>query len=145
MSESSDRHPLEGKYIIFNYGVQDHADEGWALALYKLINDKLEGIYFPEPANSLGDMSSIGDRNIEELIKLMLERGIKKVYSVFHLDDFFGIPFGFVSLHEPDEEPEEVELWSEWKSLSKDGYEHNRLKSEGIDVLFWDEARRVEY
>jgi hypothetical protein len=141
MGNSVDKsHPLEGEHIIYNYGVQDSLDEGWALALYKLEDRKLREIY--HPGDRVLQESDIGERQIDELLELMKKREIRKVYSVWHLDDFFGIPFNFISLHEPNEEPEEIEYWAEWKHLEREGREHNNLKRAGIEVIFWEEPRK---
>jgi len=85
--------------------------------------------------------SHIGDENIEQLLKLMERQNIKKVYSVFHLDDFFGIPGQWISLHEPGQEPEEIEYWAEWRRIDKGSDEHEILAGRGIEVIFYDETR----
>ena len=107
MNESRQRnHPLEGKFIIYEFGAHDYAGEGWALALHQLRNGIMEEIY--HPVDHVLQPSDIGKKNVEELLRLMEERGIKEVYSVFHLDDFFGIPAHWYSLHEPEEKPKQI-------------------------------------
>jgi len=139
MTKSTFTHPLEGQYIIYKYGVQDYADESWALALYQLNNGRMESIYFPDGGDQ---MSGIGERNIEELVGLMVRKEIKTVYSVFHVEDFFGIPWDWRSLHEQDEKPEVIELWEQWEAITEESYEHARLKEKGIEVIFYNESER---
>lgn len=140
MTEPITNHPLEGKYIIYKYGLQDYADESWALALYQLNKGKMDSIYFLEGGDQ---MSAIGEHNIEELLDLMVRKKIKTVYTVFDVKDFFGIPWDFVSLHEQDKEPEEIELWEEWKCLYEEDSEYNLLKEKGIEVVFYSELERM--
>lgn len=130
-------HPLDGQHIVYYYGTQDCEDEGWALALYKLDGGRMREIY--HPVNHVLQPSGIGERNVDELIELMKRKRIEKVYSVRHLNDFFGIPAEWISLHEPGEEPEEVELWAEWKQVEEGGEEHQKLQENGIEVIFYEE------
>jgi hypothetical protein len=138
--KKSENHPLEGKYIIYNYGIQDYEDEGWALALFQLKNGYMNEVY--HPGNHVLQQGAIGEQQTEELLELMKKRKIKKVYSVFSLDNFFGIPSTWISLHEPNEKVEEIELWAEWKSIEKESYEHRILKEEGIEVIFYEEPKK---
>lgn len=126
---------MEGEYIIYEYGTQDYTGEGWALALYKLEGNELQEIY--HPVDNESEPSNIGEQNIEELINVMIKKNIRKVYTVFHLQEFYRIPSNWFSLQEQD--TEEIELWAEYKSIEKDGYEHQRLKENGIELLFHEE------
>ena len=138
--ENLHKHPLEGKYIIYNYGHQDHAGEGWALALFQLKNETMREVY--HPANHVMQLSDIGDTQTNELLELMIQKDIRKVYSVWHIRDFFGIPANWFSLHPSGEEIGEVELWAEYQHIEKGGSEHQRLMHNGIEVIFYDEPYR---
>jgi len=131
------RHVLDGEYIIYNYMTQDHADESSALALYRLSNNKMETVY--HPADYEWGASDIGEHSNDKLLELMKARGITRVYSVHHVEDFFGIPAGFISLHEDDEEIDVIDLWAEWDSLNEGDENHQRLSEAGIEVLFHGE------
>lgn len=39
-----------------------------------------------------------------------MNRKIKTVYSVWHLDDFFRITANWISLYEPKKEPEKIKV-----------------------------------
>lgn len=128
-------HPLEGKYIIYKYGEQDTISEAWALALFRLREGRMENIYHPR--DHVMEASDMGERNIAELLNLMKERGINNVFSVFHLEDFFGIPAHWFSLeHTP--QGDEVEEWAEYASLHTDDAETNLLRERGITIEFYD-------
>ena len=94
------------------------------------------------PGNHVDQQSSIGERNIEDLLNLMEKKKIKEVYSVFHLTNFFGIPGDWFSLHEKDDEVDEIEFWAEYKHIDKDGTEHLALKERGIEVKFYEELNK---
>lgn len=133
-------HPLEGQYIIYKYGEQDSMDERWALALFQLKKGKMKEVY--NPRDHVMEACVMGEENIEELLQLMEKRGIKKVYSVFHMDDFFGIPANWFSL-EHTTRGKEVEEWAEYESLYRDDEETNLLKERGIAVEFYKEPRKA--
>jgi hypothetical protein len=128
-------HPLEGEYIIYNFGEQDHEDEAWALALYQLKNGIMTEIY--HPGNHVDCPSEMGARNIEELLRLMEQEKIKKVFSVFHLEDFFGIPSKWFRT-DGKQDSGEVEEWAQYKHLSRDDDYSRLLKDRGIIVEFYD-------
>jgi hypothetical protein len=136
------KHPLEGEYVLYLYGEQDCIGEGWALALYRMKNNRLEQIY--HPADHVIQPSAIGEETNEQLLKLMEKKGIKEVYTVHHLDDFFGIPANWFSLEGilgPKNESEEVECWGEYKSVSRENEEYRLLQAKGIKVNFYEEPR----
>ena len=134
------KHPLEGKYIIYHYGTQDCVNEGWALALYRLNKGVMREVY--HPVDHVLQASNIGERNIDELIQLMKKKRIKREYSVWHLDDFFGIPAQWISLHEEETEPEEIEYWAEWKHVRRNSDEHEKLTENDIEVIFYEEPHK---
>ena len=135
-------HPLEGKYIIYKYGEQDSVGEGWALALFLLKDGKMAEIY--HPMNGLfQEACSMGERQIEGLIKIIQKRGIREVYTVFHIKDFFGIPANWFSLHEKDP-PKEIEYWAEYQPICMDEYEHQVLAEKGIRLRFYNEGLKQE-
>jgi hypothetical protein len=138
------KHPLEGKYIIYKYGQQDSVGEGWALALFMLKDGKMAEVY--HPMNEIwAEACSMGEQNVEELMKLMEKIGIKEVYTVFHIKDFFGIPANWFSLHEKDPKPpKQIEYWAEYQPICKDEYEHQVLAEKGIRLRFYDENLKME-
>lgn len=138
--EVKHNHPLEGQFIIYDYHAQDYERESWALALYQLRESNMMAVHHPEDYAT--QPSEIGREQDEQLLRLMERENIMRVYSVRHLDDFFGIPFGSVTLDEIiTEEGEEIEYWCEWKPLRKDSEQHLRLRERGIEVVFYEEPQ----
>jgi len=135
-STSTTKHLLDGQYIVYNYIHNQYDDKQSGLAVYKLQNRKMKEIY--RPLNGLG----IIDVTLDEIINLMHKKNIRKVYSVFHLDDFFGIPSTWVDLSERKEETES-NYWCEYKYIEEQSDEHLRLQEKGIEVLFYTEPRKA--
>lgn len=129
-------HPLDEKYIVFEYQEQDRETEGSAIALFRLKSRGLERVFSPalhfNPARL--EMAKA------PLIKLMKRRGINEVVSVFYDNNFFGIPSGFQSLDETQKEI--VEQWYEYHSICFDSEEAYFLRQNGINIQFWDEERQ---
>jgi len=130
------KHPLNGQYIAYIYTHHEYGDEQSRLAVYKLQNKNMKEIY--HPLNGLG----IIDVTLDEIINIMHKKKIRKVYSVFHLDDFFGIPAHWIDLSDKKEETES-NYWCEYKRIEEDSDEYPRLKENGIEVLFYEEPRKT--
>jgi len=90
---------------------KDHSGKGSVLALFKLEGNKLLEVYSP----MIDEAYSLGERQVNRLISLLKEEKIKKVYSVFHLEDFFGVPAFWFSTYskEYSGKDEEVRCWIE--------------------------------
>ena len=53
--------------------------------------------------------------------------------------EFIGSEGPTLSSTVESSEPEEIELWAEWKHITKGSYEHERLTENGIEVIFYQE------
>ena len=135
MAETEKR-PSEGDYVIYHYGLQDDADEGWALALYQMRDGRLRGVFHPGDLHLGDNQSTISGEDDKKLFEFLKETGIEQVYSIFHYEDFCGIRHGCLSMHE-GEDPDEIELWQEWKPIYDGRDEHRELQDQGIEVLFY--------
>mgnify|MGYP006287299559 CR=1 FL=1 len=128
------RHQLEGKYIVYEYGIYDGEYEDWALALYRLRGEDMKEVY--HPSDHARRPGAIGEEQKGQLIKLIKRKGINKVYSVNHHRDFFGIPPRCVEI--PTDEGVEMQ-WEEWVPVREGSHSHRELEGEGIEVAFREE------
>jgi len=139
-------HALEGKYIVFRYRECDSEDEGNCLAVYCLSRNKLDKIIVPYADMGPCELNfDVIDRENGDFISIdeftartLKKRGIQELISVFHHNDFFGIPYGCQELSENFNAKGELEEWCEWNSLCNDDYELDLLKEYGINVKFYD-------
>jgi hypothetical protein len=87
----NERHPLEGRHIIFKYTEWDRENEGSAFELYKLIGGELKNVLAPwvfDPTClSIFDMD-------KKAVEFMVQAGITEVTTVFFIGTFFGLQSG---------------------------------------------------
>jgi hypothetical protein len=137
-------HPLEGEYILYEYGEQDYAGEGWGLALFQMVDGKMIELFNPKDELSFWAEAPELERTIETLMERMRIKGISRVYTVNHTRKWKGIPGEFFSLHEPDTEPDQIELWAEYRAVthwSTEGRYRELLRENNIELREYDVER----
>ena len=147
--EKKVKHPLEGKYIVFEYITSDGDSEGSGLAVYKLERGRLHAIFNPavytpeELEGVVYDKSQRRDVTpTEKAIHLLKRKRVREVVSVSSSGNFFGIPYDYQFLDDTMDDEGFRTNWYEYKAVDRNSYEHLLLQDEGINVRFFDENKK---